>query len=246
MSTRHTHDDAATSTDAASMGAPITGPLSRREREALLVCEATIDEHLGAWVNVTNAIAEIANRRLYRETHPTFEAYLRDRWGLSRSQGHRLVLAARVAMSPVGDTIRNERQAREIAGLLDDPELLSRLVERATEIRGDRPLTAAALHQARAELTLPPAQQATAREVYRAAEWAADAVAEWQEGAAHYAARHVELLPPELWGWGHTQLQRSGDVADDALCAACGPGWPWTHPSPSRSSRCCGTPPVGP
>lgn|SRR5918994_2408165 len=111
MSTRHTHDDAATSTDAASMGAPITGPLSRREREALLVCEATIDEHLGAWVNVTNAIAEIANRRLYRETHPTFEAYLRDRWGLSRSQGHRLVLAARVAMSPVGDTIRNERQA---------------------------------------------------------------------------------------------------------------------------------------
>jgi hypothetical protein len=168
-------------------------------------------------VNVTNAMAEIATRRLYRETHPTFAAFLRERWGISRTHGHRLALAGRVAQSPVGDRIANERQAREVAGLLGDPELLSLVVERAAEIRGDRPLTASALRQARAELTLPPTEHAAAREVYRAAEWAADAVARWQEWAARLAAGYVELLPPELWGWGHAQYQDEPMADDEAL-----------------------------
>ena len=103
------------------------GPLSKRESAALAACEAVIEENLGVWVNVTNALLEIAENGLYRDSHPTFEAYCADRWGISRSQGHRLVLLGRVAMSPVGDRVRNERQAREISCCSTSPSFSSRL-----------------------------------------------------------------------------------------------------------------------
>ena len=55
----------------------------------------------------------ISVRRLYRETHATFEAYCRERWGWSRQHAYRQIQAAQVAgMSPMGDKPANERQAR--------------------------------------------------------------------------------------------------------------------------------------
>jgi len=72
------------------------------------------------------ALAEIRGARLYRETHPTFEAYLDGRWGMSRSYAYRQIDAARVVelVSPMGDTPANERQARELVPLLDEPDVL--------------------------------------------------------------------------------------------------------------------------
>ncbi len=182
-------------------------PLSARERAALKVAEAAIEEHIGAWVNVTNALLEISGKRLYRETHATFEGYMRERWGLSRSQGHRLVLHAGILASSVGDRIRNEAQSREVAAYLDDTEMLERIVDRAEELQAGRPLTAKALRQARLELTVTPEQAKDARAVYRIAEFTAESEREWQEDAMRYVGHFISKLPPERWPEAHAAVQ---------------------------------------
>lgn len=184
------------------------GPLTPDERAVLKACEATIAENLGAWVNTTNAMIEIVERRLYRETHPTFESYLADTWGVSRAHGHRLILHARVQRSPVGERIRNESQARELASLLDDTELLVKVVDRAEEIRNGKPLTAAALRQARLELALPPEEAAKTRAIFELAEWTEESGREWQERSLRFVNRLVEGLPADRWPEAYAALQR--------------------------------------
>lgn len=144
-------------------------PLTPDERSTLAACEAIVDEGLPVFVNVANALMEIHQRRLYRETHGTFEKYVADRFAVSHSQAYRLIITARVRTSRIGDRIANVAQAQEVASLLDDPDTLQAVVERATELRGGRALTAAALRQARAEL-LAPEEAPTLRAVYEAAE----------------------------------------------------------------------------
>ena len=38
------------------------------------------------WVTTTESLLAIRDRRLYRETHPDFHAYLRDHWSLTPEQ----------------------------------------------------------------------------------------------------------------------------------------------------------------
>ena len=48
------------------------------------------------------ALLEIHDKGLYRETHRTFAAYLKERWGYSRSHSYRLINhAIDIQMSPV-------------------------------------------------------------------------------------------------------------------------------------------------
>ena len=91
------------------------------ERVRLAQLEAVIERGLETFVEVGLALAEIRDGRPYRETHSTFEAYLRERWSMSRSRGYRLIDAAHVAglVSPNVD-IANEGQARELVPLLRD------------------------------------------------------------------------------------------------------------------------------
>jgi hypothetical protein len=94
--------------------------LALRNTRRLADLEAVIERGLGTFVEVGEALEEIRGSRLYRETHPTFEAYCRDRWGFTRQHAARLMDAAEVAhvlpeLSPIGV---NEAQARELAPLL--------------------------------------------------------------------------------------------------------------------------------
>jgi SAM-dependent methyltransferase len=95
--------------------------LAARERSRLAELERVVEHGLATFVEVGLALAEIRDARLYRETHETFERYLAERWGLSRSRGYRMIEAAKVAelVSPMGD-IQNERQARELVPVLRD------------------------------------------------------------------------------------------------------------------------------
>ena len=55
-------------------------PAELENRERL----ETITEHgVAAYLEVANALSEIRERQLYRDTHPSYEAYLQDRWGIS-------------------------------------------------------------------------------------------------------------------------------------------------------------------
>ncbi|HXH35235.1 MAG TPA: DNA N-6-adenine-methyltransferase [Plantibacter sp.] len=100
--------------------------LSDDESSALLACEAIVERGRQTFVEVGNALMQIRDGRLYRQTHDTFEDYCRERWSFERAHAYRLIESAQVdaALSPFGDKPRNEAQARELAPLLDQPERL--------------------------------------------------------------------------------------------------------------------------
>lgn len=83
--------------------------------------EATITKHEQVFVMVGNALLQIQERRLYRKDYGSFQEYCEQRWGWARQHAHRMIQAAAVVnhlneqVSPMGDTIPNERVAREVS-----------------------------------------------------------------------------------------------------------------------------------
>ncbi len=110
-------------------GQSLPSTLTTAEADQLAVCEAMVDEGLRTFMEVGKTLATINNVRLYRDTHSTFESYADERFGISRSYAHRMIGAARVMMSPIGDKITNEAQARELVPLLDGPDRLREVVD---------------------------------------------------------------------------------------------------------------------
>jgi len=104
----------------------------------LAALEATIERGLATFIEVGQALMEIRERRLYRETHPTFEDYCRDRWGLNRSRASQLIEAAQV--SKILDTPpKRDSQARELAPLKDRPEAVREVWAEANAETGGKP-----------------------------------------------------------------------------------------------------------
>lgn len=99
---------------------------------------------------VGEALRDIRDERLYRETHGTFEAYCQARWNITPQHANRQIAAAEVAevLEPLGSTI-SERQARELAPLRDDPDRMREVWQQANEATDGKP-TAAAIRAARA------------------------------------------------------------------------------------------------
>jgi hypothetical protein len=117
--------------------------LNGAERARLQLLEDTIERGLRNAVVIGQALVEIRDTRLYRESGATFEEYCKQRFGLSRSQGYRYValVETRQAVSPKGDSPApaNERVARELAPLRDDPEAMREAWNKAVEQHGDTP-----------------------------------------------------------------------------------------------------------
>lgn len=120
-------------------------PLSDVERSILATQETNI-ERGGQQINA--ALACIREQRLYRETHPTFEDYCQERWGMTRSTANRRILAIEVStvLEPMGAKV-NSRQARALSGL--DPEEQRATYQRAREQSGSEQPTAAQIKAAR-------------------------------------------------------------------------------------------------
>lgn len=59
-------------------------PLTTAEVEHLTQLESIVQRGLDIDGEVGSALADISDARLYRGTHETFEAYLRERWGVAR------------------------------------------------------------------------------------------------------------------------------------------------------------------
>lgn len=88
----------------------------------LYQCERVIESGLNTFIAVGTALAEISSERLYRKTHPNFEAYCSERWGFSRQRAQQMIEAATVTTIVV-TPLANEGQARAIAPLAKvDPE----------------------------------------------------------------------------------------------------------------------------
>jgi hypothetical protein len=74
-----------------------TGELSAMERANLAAAEAAIETFQAAGWAAGQALAVVAKGAYHRDTHPTFAAYLADRWGLTTSQAYRLMEGYRLA-----------------------------------------------------------------------------------------------------------------------------------------------------
>lgn len=133
------------------------------ERLRLFSLEGKIREGLASFVEVGQALVEIRDSRLYRQSHKTFEDYVAQRWGISARHAYRLVDGAQIATNllrpePVGDATNwspmpaptAESQVRPLKGL--DPTEQKEVWRQASAVAGDSPVTARHVEEAREEL----------------------------------------------------------------------------------------------
>ena len=116
--------------------------------------EAIIARGLKTFIEVGNALLAIRSERLYLATHETYDAYCRERWGISYQRAHQITQAAE-AVSKILDTglpTPNESQARELAKV---PEPEREQVWRETLDRTDGKPTATAVREVAAPAAEP-------------------------------------------------------------------------------------------
>lgn len=82
-----------------------------------------LKETIRTWLSdrfrVAEALKEIHAEKLYKKEYATFEEFCMDEYGIQRAHAYRLIEAADVkaSVSPIGDKITTESQARELAKL---------------------------------------------------------------------------------------------------------------------------------
>jgi hypothetical protein len=69
------------------------------DHDRLAELEAVVDRGLHVFVDVGLALATIRDEQLYRATHPTFKAYLAQRWGFGQQWAYGRMYVARVALA---------------------------------------------------------------------------------------------------------------------------------------------------
>jgi len=93
----------------------------REERDRLV---AVVDRGARTFLEVGQAVAIIQGRRLYRETHATFDDFIRERWGWTGSRARQLLGTVEVmeqleSVTP-GNGPTNEKQARELVAVPEE------------------------------------------------------------------------------------------------------------------------------
>lgn len=113
-----------------AQGKDVTKVLTDPQRMRLKACESIIRKGLGTFLEVGQALAEIHDNRLYKETHKDFRLYCRDVWDLGKSRAHQQIEGYRVVqlleekMSTIGGRFTNERQLRPLTRLKEDADRL--------------------------------------------------------------------------------------------------------------------------
>lgn len=68
-------------------------PLSHEDKILLRACESDIQQNLQGFFVLGYRLWQINQKRLYRKTHKTFEAYCAEKWDFSKSHANRLIQA---------------------------------------------------------------------------------------------------------------------------------------------------------
>lgn len=144
---------------------PSGDALNAVERSRLDELESVIRRGLQSFIEAGEALTEVRESKLYRDSHNTFEEYCRDRWSISDSRARQLVAAAETVTTVTVAGLpapSNEAQARELAPLREEPEKLRATWAEANRATGGKP-TAAAVRQAREQIAprlVPPVRPA--------------------------------------------------------------------------------------
>jgi hypothetical protein len=72
-------------------------PLNSEERSELKRCEKVVDQNRAAFLKVGNALLAIREKKLYRETHGSFSAYVEERHDFKGAWASRLIQTAQVS-----------------------------------------------------------------------------------------------------------------------------------------------------
>ena len=104
--------------------------VSEHDKERLAHCERVIERGINTFVTVGAALSEIPENALYRSTHGSFGAYIRERWDMSRQRAHQLETASVISRllrdnpttsgEPRTVLPSNERQLRALACVPED------------------------------------------------------------------------------------------------------------------------------
>ena len=140
--------------------------LSASERNRLTEAEKVIQNHFESFSKAGDALVEIRDNRLYRETHGTFEDYCRERWEMSKTQANRLIAAAQVIHNIVKvkeskDIAEHlsESAVRPLTGLTpkQQQKVMRKVVEKAPPPIAGRGVVTARLVQTVARQVVPSA-----------------------------------------------------------------------------------------
>lgn len=160
--------------------------LTISDRKRLQKLESIINEGLLTFIRVGSALREIRDRRLYRDTHSSFDSYCRERFGIGRHYAYRQIRGAQVT---------------RLLGDVDSCQHLDRLPANEAQAR---PLTSLAPEEAREAwslaIDLADGEQPTSVEVQEAV----DLIAEGEEEAdaddagesIHFSSVDDEWLTP--------------------------------------------------
>jgi hypothetical protein len=131
-------------------------PITLNESARLVELERKIETGMTTFVEVGNALMEIRDSKLYRVEHKTFEAYCRDKWGMSRQVAYLQIESAKAAKNvnlSLQNPPQNKTQLRPLSKLpaAKQPEAWAKAVEIAD---GNQP-TARQVEQAVRETISP-------------------------------------------------------------------------------------------
>lgn len=116
--------------------------MTAEEKARLKELERVIDRNTKQVFEWGVALMEIRGKRLYRETHATFEAYMRKRWDMGRNYANRLIAASQVMerlVTRVTILPESEAQVRPLIKL--DPPLQLKAWEEVIETASGRKVT---------------------------------------------------------------------------------------------------------
>ena len=118
--------------------ATVVENLNAEERRELKANETKIERGGRAWLEMGIALGEINTKRLYRQSHSTFEAYCLDRWHIKRSIAYGLMDAAKKhqAALPIAEELglefTSESQLRPLRGV--EPSGLKPVLQRVARL----------------------------------------------------------------------------------------------------------------
>lgn len=111
--------------------------------------EQVIQRGLETFIEVGNALSQIRDRRLYAQSHQSFEEYCKERWGLKQSRAYQLMDAAQAVENLKTSTIvelpKNEAQCRPLTKL--PPEQQAEAWQEAVQSAPNGKVTAAHVQQ---------------------------------------------------------------------------------------------------
>jgi len=181
----------------------IQNNLTTKETAELERLETVIADNLMALYEVGKALLYIRDRKLYRESHRTFEDYCRDKWGMSRDYSYKLIAASEV-VDNVDHGIQkptSECQARPLVSL--PPEQQQEVWQEAVETAPKGKVTAKHVAEVVEKRTSPAPKQKPQKfqiqQVSDALSFATMAISQLERIRYDDPMREAALIEVENW-----------------------------------------------